>query len=212
MKTYIPLFLAASLTLVSCETRDQIAGHARVSRINTPTPAPVIVEQPVAPVAAPVPAPLPAVEEPAPAPQPLVAQKQPTPPVTDVPAPTPAPEPKPIVSQQQPAVAAAPAAPAAAATVYTAPKPAAHIASQQQPTYTRPQPRSHVASQQQPQAYTRPQPSTHAASQQQPTYSNSRLPIANPRWSTPQNRKPARRDYPLMPGQNRGLKSRNAGY
>ncbi len=218
------------------EPYDVIAGSARISRLHEPAPviakpvAPIATPAP-APVEEPAPAPAP---EPEPEPQPVAAQQQPAaatapvvvsepipeplPPAEETPAPA---EPQPVVAQNQPVVAEA-------APQRSEPEPEPKsVVSQQQPKVTPPAPKPEpkpVVSQQQPvvnrpvaapapkpAVYVPPTPRTvsHAASQQQPThYNNSRLPIANPNWATPQNHRKATRDYPLMPGQNRGLKAR----
>ncbi len=211
-----PCLLSLGLILCSCvEPGDVVTGHARVLMKNVPSveipaPAPEIVvpeespapqpivtqKQPVVSEPAPAPAPVvaeeekpvviatapaPVAEKPAeePAPQSIVAQKQPV-----VAAPAPAPAPKPVVEQKQPVVTApAVTVPTATATVITRSSATPAPAVTQHRVVT---------------------PRVNPAAQQQPvTTTPSRI-----NWNTPQSKPQSKRSYPIMPGQNRGLRNR----
>ncbi len=193
MRTCVSLLLAA-LLVASCEHFDEPAGSARVSRIQRPGAAkkpdpypfsnqkqPAVSTSPAPTTSVPVPEPLPQPEE-------TAARVQP-------PAPKPAPAvkdeaPYPFASQKQPLVADKPlpeAAPAAPAPAVTTPAPEV-----KKPEPKKPEPRPVVSQQ---------QPSYSGAAQR--SSGRARLPIAPPTAG-----RQKKYNYPLMPGQNRGLKAR----
>lgn len=138
----------------------------------------------------------------APAPQPVV--------VTPAPAPQTPPASKPV---PEPTVRKAPTAPVAVpgaqyVVQHHEPAPAA---AQKQPRVLPPAP----APAPQPAPYTQPQPVAQAVSIYQSTDSSpvaQNQPATTPppgvQWHTPQLR-PQKKKYPIMPGQNRGLRNRN---
>ena len=164
----------------------------------TTTPEPVVEEKPAVvntpePEAAPAPAVAlePEVVAPVttPEPKPIIAQNQP---ITTEPLPAPAAETTPIVEQKQPVVTEpVPAAPA--------PKP---VVEQKQPVVTTPTVTV-------PAATPAPQPTmvaprSNPVSQQQPAATVPQ----SVNWNTPQTQPQVKRTFPIMPGQNRGLRAR----
>ena len=87
------------------------------------------------------------------------------------------------------------------ATVVTKPAPVAAPA----PQYVTPQPVVQQPVVQQRPVYTSTH-NTNPVSQQQPAVTAP----AAPNWNTPQRVNPQKRAYPIMPGQNRGLRNRKA--
>lgn len=208
-------FGASAIVLAACSSveeikPDEIDGHARIIR-NTPTvvapaytpvvpPAPAVVhqQQPAAPVA---PQPKPRyIAPPLPPTPPAVTRTQATPqPVVTPPAPRPVPAAR-GVSQNQPTITTPPA-----------PRPArrTRAASQNQPVVNEHASGSlpavseslvdHRATQpQKPMVQPKPKPAPVATPSMQQRQPNVSAPGRNTR------------DYPIMPGQNRGLRARGS--
>lgn len=211
--------LSIGMLVCSCsEPGDVVTGHARVLFKNAPAPVVsspgpgarlTIAPKPVAP-APEVVAPKPVAEKPAPAPEParVVAQKQPvttepTPAPELKPAPAPAPEAEkkteapslPALRQNQPATTPARIAPSQPEVPTPAEiTPAPVQVSTPAVAEAKPAPAPEVS---------KPRVARPRISQKQPrTTSPSR---ANN--YTPQATQPAKRRYPTMPGQNRGLRT-----
>lgn len=178
----LPLLGAVAMTSCS-EPTDVVTGRATVMRRDI-APTPAAATPTPQPVAMPTPTPAPEPElAPEPAPAVTASQQQPE---LEAPAPVvvePAPVASPIVTP--PAPAPAPATPVA----------------QQQPKLTAPAPKPVVTA-------PAPQPKATPVAQQQPRLMAP--PAAHPAVKTTQPTCPTtgRRIYPVMPGQNRGLRIR----
>lgn len=224
--------LSIGLVMCSCtEPGDVVTGHARILLKNQPTvvavPAPEAVAPPAPapePEATPAPAPK-TVATPAPEPveeKPVLAQNQP---VTTEPTPAPAEE-STVIAQKQPASAEPAPAPKAEPTVETMPAPVTQepveVKSVVQPAPAPVEEKKTATpffSQQQKDAAaiaTKPTPAPAPAPVAQPrvvkpTVSQQQPATTTPRgvnYRTPQVTQPVRRSFPIMPGQNRGLKNR----
>ena len=199
--------LSVGLVFCSCsEPEDVVTGHARVIMKSAPVqnvePVPVSLPAPPEKTVSVTPAPEPIRETPS---KPVIAQNQP---VTTEPAAAPAapaPEEKPVEIQSKPS----PEPPAPAAEEKTA----TPFFSQQQKNAevieTKPAPTPVQVTT--PAPVPAPKPlAVIPARKVKPAVSQRQPATTSPGsyYRTPQTISPARRSYPIMPGQNRGLKNR----
>ena len=187
--------LTAGLVLCSCtEPGDVVTGYARIVTKSSPVAPPVVQPAPAPVQAAPV-----ATVRPAPS-APVKEQFVIEAPVIQ-PEPIAQPAPAPVATQPTIITKPAPAAVAAAPAPVVYPP----VVSQQQPVVTTPAPAPAPAATQKPVAQVTHPVYSAPVSQQQPVLST---PPARVDWNSPRQVAPKKRDYPIMPGQNRGLRNR----
>lgn len=199
--------LTLGLVLCSCsEPGDVVTGHARIVLKTDPAPVATVAEVPTPEVVTPAPEVVtPAPVDPAPAPEPVidepetsaVAQNQPV--TTE---PEPASTPQPFFSQKQSEATVITSTQPTAPVVETpAPEPKVTVhAPQPKPVVTAPAPKPQVIQAPAP----KPAPAKPVVTQQQP---RATVP-AGTSYYAPQTVQPKKRTYPIMPGQNRGLRNR----